>query len=443
MSPPAIHIVSLGCSKNLVDSERLLAASVHSLGFEPTDQAEEADLILVSTCAFLQSAVEEALTNIIELGLVKKPGAKMVATGCLPARYQNQDLNRGLTEVDLWLSPADYPYFESWVGKLCGLKVQRTETAFDRHTGPRGERILGTPFFRAFLKIAEGCNNHCSYCLIPSLRGPLTSQDQQQLLNEAESLVAGGVRELTLVAQDLTAYGQDQGRSGALVELVKLLDSIPGLDWLRLLYVYPDSLTEELVKDLAAIPKVVPYLDVPFQHVNTTVLKNMGRCGSNPLELVQKLRGWWPEVTLRTTLMVGFPGESEERFSELLEFVNEAAFDHLGAFKFSPEAEIQATTFPDQVPQGLKEKRRRKIMAAQRKVSLARNRQRLGQVVEVLVEGSTLDTPWVQTGRAYFQAPEVDGLIFFDGEQPQQGQIVKTLLLKATAYDLIGQLQED
>ena len=438
--------MSLGCAKNLVDSERLLASAVKGLKLAPCPEPGQADLIVVNTCAFLQSAVEEALGAIMELGAGKKAGAKMMVLGCLPARYpgsasEGRDLRRGLAEVDLWLGPDRYADFESEVLKLLKLKAEPAGSSFGPDGLPVGERLPATPFFRAFLKIAEGCDNRCSYCLIPRLRGPLRSYPAEGLAAEAEELAAAGVRELTLVAQDLTAYGLDCREALALPRLLKHLAEIPGLDWLRLLYAYPERLSEELVKELAAIPKLTPYLDLPFQHVSLDILKRMGRLKPvPPLKLVKNLRRWWPGVALRTTLIVGFPGESEKHFQELLDFVEEAAFEHLGVFKFSPELEAPASRFPDQVPQHLKEKRRRKIMSLQRKISLAHNRSRIGQTVPVLVEGPSPESELVMAGRGTFQAPEVDGLIFFDGEQPQVGQIVETLITGASHYDLLGRL---
>jgi ribosomal protein S12 methylthiotransferase len=440
-----IHLTSLGCAKNLVDSERLLASAVAGLGLQPTAEPERADLLVVNTCAFLQSAVEEALETLMTLGGRKKPGAKLLALGCLPARYQGgegRDMAQGLPEVDLWLSPAEYPRFEAEAAGLLGLWPPAAAPSFDAALGPAGGRLIGTPFFRAFLKIAEGCDNRCAYCLIPRLRGPLRSYPADRLAAEAEALAASGVRELTLVAQDITSYGRDLSRPNALAGLVRRLADIPNLAWLRLLYAYPERLSEALVKDLAAIPRVVPYLDVPLQHIHPEILRRMGRRSVKP-GLPDTLRRWWPGLALRTTIIVGFPGETEAHFEELLAWVGEAAFDHLGVFKYSPEAGTPAAGFAGQVPQGIKEKRRRRLLAVQRKISLARNRARVGQVVPVLVEGPDADQGLVMTGRAPFQAPEVDGLIYFEGEPPRTGDLVPTLLVKAGPYDLVGRMAEE
>ena len=441
---PRLHLISLGCAKNLVDSERLLGAAVENLGFQPGAAAPEADLILVNTCAFLESAVEEALAALMEAGRLKKPGAVLAALGCLPARYkgpEGADMARGLPEVDLWLKPVDYPNFEAEITSRFRRPPADGPPAFSPAGRPRGRRLLGTPFFRAYLKIAEGCHRRCAYCLIPALRGPLTSYALEDLAEEAARLAGGGALELTLVAQDLTAYGRDQGAPGALLSLVRRLSATPGLAWLRLLYAYPEGLSEKLVRGLGATPKVLPYLDLPLQHAAPELLRRMGRPSSSPAALLKRLRRWWPGLALRTTMMVGFPGETEAHFAELLNFVIESEFDHLGVFKFSPEPGVRAANFPDQVPAAIKEKRRRALMAAQRRVSLAKNRARLGQTAEVLVEGPTEGTGPVMTGRAWFQAPEVDGLVYFDGDQPEAGRLVQARLIKASAHDFIARAE--
>ena len=438
---PRLHLISLGCPKNLVDSERLLGALVANLGFQPEADPAAADLILVNTCAFLESAVEEALAALMAAGRAKKPGAVLAGLGCLPARYrgaERADLARGLPEVDLWLEPAVYPEFEAIIATRFRRRAGGGSPGFTPDGGPVGRRLTGTPFFRAYLKIAEGCHRHCAYCLIPTLRGPLTSHDPERLIEEAAELAAGGVKELTLVAQDLMAYGRDLGRPEALLALVRRLAGISGLAWLRLLYAYPEGLTEKMVRGLAETPKVLPYLDLPLQHAAPEMLRRMDRPAAPPRVLVERLRRWWPGLALRTTLMVGFPGETEAHFAELLDLVARAGFDHLGVFKFSPEPGTRAAAFPGQLPAALKEKRRRTLMAAQRRVSLARNRARLGQTVEVLVEGPAAEVGPVMTGRAWFQAPEVDGLIYFDGEQPETGCLVQACLVKASAYDLVA-----
>jgi ribosomal protein S12 methylthiotransferase len=334
--------------------------------------------------------------------------------------------------VDLFLAPDGYENFITSLFSLLGQKVPLKADSFESWP-----RLTSTPFFRAYLKIAEGCDHFCAYCIIPILRGPLRSRSKKEIIQEAKVLVENGVLELTLVAQDLTAWSSD---GEDLLDLVRALDKISGLRWLRLMYAYPERLTEKLVKGLAQVEVLVPYLDVPFQHVSPSILKRMGRGAINPLQLVERLRAYWPELALRTTLMVGFPGETEADFDLLVNFVEEAKFEHLGVFKFSPEEGSRAASFPDQIKKKIKEKRRRIILAKQRKISLALNKKRIGCDVEILVEGPSDDSSFCFFGRANFQAPEVDGVVYFDGHQPSQGQLVRARFFKAGPYDLLAKL---
>jgi ribosomal protein S12 methylthiotransferase len=429
----AIHLVSLGCSKNLVDSERLLGQAIRDLGMRATENPEEADLLAVNTCAFIQEASREAVETIFELKSKARPGVKLAVLGCLAARY-GKELSGLMPEADMFLAPPDYQDFTLGLASLLGLSQPQRPGSFETW-----ERLSGTPPWRSYLKISEGCDRHCSYCLIPSLRGPLRCRPLSELLSEARSLSEGGVTELTLVAQDLTAWRD--GSSG-LLELATALDSIPGIQWLRLMYAYPEGLRPALVRGLSQLEKAVPYLDIPLQHASPSVLRRMGRGQGRPLETVKSLRERWPGLALRTTLMVGFPGESPEDFQLLLDLVEKAEFDNLGVFKFSPEEGARAASFPEQVPQVIKERRRRKVMSLQKKISRKLNRARLGQVCQVLVEGPGPDSPLVMTGRAPFQAPEVDGLIYFDGPQPRPGQMVRARLIKAGTYDLVARLEQ-
>jgi ribosomal protein S12 methylthiotransferase len=419
----------------MVDSERLMAATV-SLGFRPTTDPEEADLLLVNTCAFIEEATREAIAVIMCLAGRRKPGAKLAVTGCLASRY-GAELAADLPEADLILAPKDYQGFKSRLAARF-----RDLACVPREAGPfeTWARSPGTPPWRSWLKIAEGCDNRCSYCLIPDLRGPLRLRPLEELMREAEILASDGALELTLVAQDLTAWSDgDRG----LDVLVRELSSLAGLRWIRLLYAYPERLTERLVRSLAGLPSVVPYLDVPVQHASPKILKAMGRPAKDPSPLIRSLREWWPGVALRTTLMVGFPGETEEDFDLLVGFLETAAFDQVGVFKFSPEEGARASGFPGQLPKAVKERRRRTVMSRQRRISLALNRARVGQEKLILVEGPSADSDLVMTGRADFQAPEVDGLIIFDGLQPRPGQMVTASLTKAGPYDLVASIEPE
>jgi ribosomal protein S12 methylthiotransferase RimO len=444
------YLVSLGCAKNLVDSERLLGL-VEGLGFDPTGDPKAADLLLVNTCAFIESAILESVETILELAESRKPGAKLAVVGCLPAR-DRQALVEDLKEIDLLADRAEYGDLPRLIAGLFPTKKTRESlTTPDPAPFETWTRRATTPLGRAYLKVAEGCDRRCSFCIIPKLRGPLVTRPIGELVAEARSLVASGVLELTLVAQDLTAY-RDQGQD--LGDLVTALAAVTGLKWLRLMYAHPLGLSTKLIKKLAQSPLVVPYLDLPFQHASVDVLKRMARPAKDPLELVKRLRSWWPNVALRTTLMVGFPGETEADFKILEDFIEAAKFDHVGVFEFTPEEPALAATMPNQVPKSLAKKRRAKLMRLQKKISLAHNLARVGQEYEVLVEGPAPDSPLfsedkgalasglpedgpvVMVGRAYFLAPEVDGLIYFDGPQPKAGQMVKAKIIKAKTYDL-------
>jgi len=427
----SLCLVSLGCAKNLVDSERLLGRAILDFGLTVIDDPKKADVVVVNTCAFIEAASQEAVNTILEMKALLKPGAKLLVLGCLVARYREK-LETLLPEVDLFLAPDGYENFIPFLFNLLGRKVKSQSGSFESWP-----RLTSTPFFRDYLKIAEGCNHHCAYCIIPSLRGPLKSRPKKEILGEAQKLVENGALELTLVAQDLTAWSHN-GES--LLDLVLALEKISGLRWLRLMYAYPERLTEKLVRGLARSKVVVPYLDVPFQHSSPSILKRMGRGSKNPLQLVKRLRSYWPELALRTTLMVGFPGETEADFDLLLNFVEEARFDHLGVFKFSPEEGSRAASFSDQIPKKIREKRRRIILAKQRKISLALNKKRIGAETEILVEGPSEDSSLCFVGRAPFQAPEVDGLVYFDGCQPSSGQLVRARFFKAGPYDLLAKL---
>jgi ribosomal protein S12 methylthiotransferase len=401
------------------------------MGFLPTLDPSSADLIIVNTCAFIGAAAREAVAAVLEAAEVKKPEAHLVVVGCLASRY-GRELATNLPEASLVMVPADYHGFTRAVADLFDQFPPPPKGPFETW-----ERQPGTPPWRAWLKVAEGCNHRCAYCLIPSLRGPLVTRNMDSLVKEAASLAESGVLEITLVAQDLTAWREGDKN---LADLAQAIAQCGDFSWLRLMYSYPERLTSPLVKALAQVPKLVPYLDVPLQHASPEILRRMGRSGSDPLALIGRLRSWWPNLALRTTLMVGFPGETEEDYDQVVRLVEEGAFDHVGVFKFSPEDGTEAATFTGQVPQAIKERRRRGLLARQRRISLALNRARVGTERDILVEGPSDDSELVMTGRAEFQAPEVDGLIYFDGQQPQSGQMVKARLTKAGHYDLAATL---
>jgi MiaB/RimO family radical SAM methylthiotransferase len=344
-----------------------------------------------------------------------------------------------LPEADLVVEPKNYPLLPGLLTKLFS-KISKTGPgtepgAMPGTPGPfeSWPRRLSTPPWRAYLKVAEGCNHKCSYCLIPLLRGPLAVRPLSDLVNEAQILADQGVRELTLVAQDLTAW---QEKDLDLGDLVRHLAAISDLKWLRLMYAYPERLSEKLLDKIARTPKVVPYLDLPLQHASMAILKRMGRPAGQILPLIRRLRIRWPQLALRTTFMVGFPGETEKDFEILRQTVEEARFEHLGVFRFEAEDKVRASSFPDQISSAVKKKRQALIMGLQKKISQNLNRARIGAEYEVLTELPAPDSPLIMTGRTPFQAPEVDGVVYFDGEQPMSGQIVRARVIKAGAYDL-------
>ncbi|MDR2354036.1 MAG: 30S ribosomal protein S12 methylthiotransferase RimO [Deltaproteobacteria bacterium] len=474
VKPLKIYFVSLGCAKNLVDSERILYVALKGLNLEMAMEPEDADLIVVNTCAFIRPAVEEAIQTILELHIQKKAGAFLAVLGCLPAR---EGFPKEFREADLVLTRDQYPEFANRVKKLFpnhfpkpippeekdSLISAASSSASLLSDSPNpdlpvwGEphiiqrfnfdipfdcwgRAKSTPFFRAYLKISEGCARKCSFCLIPSIRGPLINIPLETLVREARAMVYSGVREITLIAQDLTAY-----RDGKkdLVDLILNLAEIQGLAWIRLMYAYPGGLTPNKIKVLSKIPQVVPYLDIPVQHASPRILEAMGRGNQSPLPMIAKIKEQWEGVRLRTTLMVGFPGETDEDFAELLDFLRLAEFSQAGFFTFFPEKGTRAAELPEQVLEDVKKKRLKIISRVQSDISLKLNQALVGQTIPVLVEGPSADSSLVMFGRAHFHAPDVDGVVYFDGTQPKSGELVNAKMIQAGPYDLVATLDEE
>ncbi|MBU2547738.1 MAG: 30S ribosomal protein S12 methylthiotransferase RimO [Proteobacteria bacterium] len=435
-----VHLISLGCPKNRVDSEYMLGC-LAELGYRVVDDPAEAGLIVINTCAFIQSAVQESVETILAMGEFKRDqGARLVVTGCLPQRYQNE-LAASLPEVDVFLGTGRLDRLADYLDKPPDGRIQCQDPGFapDRP----GPRLRSAPFFQAYLKIAEGCSNACTYCLIPRLRGPLRSRPRTVLLEEASALAESGVVELVLVAQDTTAYGRDLAPKETLARLLADLAEIPGLQWLRVMYAYPSGLSRELLEVMAGQEKVAPYLDLPLQHASPAVLKRMGRSGRiDPIGLVERLRRAVPGLTLRTTMMVGFPGETEEDFARLLDFVQAARFEHLGVFKFSPEEGTAAARSKTQVPQRIKEVRRRKLMALQRRISRGAQQQLVGRILPVLIEGLSEETDLLLAGRTAGQAPDIDGLVYITKGTAAPGRIEPVRITQAHDYDLVGEIVE-
>lgn len=436
-------MVSLGCPKNLVDAEVMLGRLAKDR-YEITTDEREADIIIVNTCSFIKEAKQESIDTILDLADRKQDGRcrLLIVTGCLPQRYQ-EELARELPEVDIFVGTGDYPR----IAEIIEEKSSRPEQL--RYIGDPNfvfdeslTRLNSSPAYTAYLKIAEGCSNCCSYCVIPSLRGAFRSRPLESVLAEARSLVAGGAREINLIAQDITTYGRDLPGAPSLETLIRELAAIDGLAWIRLLYAYPDGITDGLIQAIKNEPKVCKYLDLPIQHISDPILKRMNRRSTEPQirELVARLREEIPEIALRTSLIVGFPGETEEDFRTLLHFVEEAQFDRLGVFCYSREEGTPAAEMPDQVSERVKRERYKKLMKAQARVSFKRNRRLIDTEEQVIVEGYSEETELLLKGRSSRQAPDIDGQVYITAGNANVGDIVRLRITDSSDYDLIGEI---
>lgn len=438
-----IGMVSLGCPKNQVDAEQMLAA-LSAAGFEITPAEAEADVIIVNTCGFIEDAKAEAIENILEASIYKRTGRlkALIVTGCLAERYRD-DITREIPEADVVVGIGANREIVSIVQKaLEGSRgnVYGEKDALDLNA----PRMLSTPPYTAYLKLGDGCDNCCTYCAIPMIRGRFRSRKMEDVLAEAEKLAAGGVKEITLVAQDTTRYGEDLYGKSMLPELLGKLCEIDGIHWVRMLYTYPDRITDALLDVMAREEKAVPYLDIPLQHCNGQVLRRMNRTGDRQSlnALLDRIRCKLPDITLRTTLITGFPGETEEQFSELAAFVKEQRFDRLGCFAYSAEEDTPAASFPDQVDEQVKRDRMELIMNDQLTIVNEKNREKLGRTLEVLIEGYD-DYIKCYYGRSAADAPEVDGKVFFLSPRPLViGDFVRVLINDTLEYDLLGELAE-
>ena len=435
-----IGFVSLGCSKNLVDTEVMLKRLADA-GYTITPDETEADIIVVNTCGFIQSAKEEAIDNILDVAWLKKNRSLkgIIATGCLVERYREQVLEE-MPEVDAALGTGSYHKIVEAVEAVArGEKYASFE---DKNEAPLGgEHIVTTPPYTAYLKVAEGCDNRCTYCAIPLIRGRMRSRRIEDVVAEAKALEKIGVKELNIIAQDTSRYGLDLYGKYMLPELVQKILAETQIPWIRLLYLYPDKITDELVAVIRDNDRVCKYVDLPIQHVSDTVLARMNRHGDGAVvrAAVEKIRREIPGVTLRTTAIVGFPGETEEQFAELCEFVKETGFDRFGAFTYSPEEGTPAAEFPDQIDEQVKQDRYDTLMAVQLAVSEKKMQERLGDVVEVLCEGYD-PVAGVQYGRSRADAPDVDGKVYFtSAKKLPEGVFVNVKITKALDYDLFGE----
>ena len=438
-------IVSLGCAKNQVDAEMLLF-SLKQKGFELVDDPAKADAVIVNTCGFIESAKQESIDEIIELGKLKREGKikAIIVTGCLAERYQNE-ITKQLYEVDAAVGiGANSKIADIVLDALGGNKTELFPSKLELPL--EGGRIQSTPPYTAYLKIAEGCDNRCTYCAIPLIRGGFRSREPENVIEEARQLAEKGVRELNVIAQDTTRYGEDLFGKPYLAKLLKELCKIEKLRWIRVLYCYPERVTDELIDVMANEEKIVKYIDLPLQHCNAEILKSMNRRGSREslTALLNKIRDRIPNVVLRTTFISGFPGETEEQFEELCEFAKEIEFDRLGCFPYSQEEDTPAAAFPNQLDEETKQNRADIIMEQQQLIMTRRCEKLVGTTVEVLVEGfDRIAGCWY--GRTYADAPEVDGCVFFTtgGKKPSIGSFVNVKITDTMGIDPVGEMIEN
>ena len=437
-----ILFVSLGCDKNLVDSEVMLGL-LDSRGYQIVDDETIADVIVVNTCCFIHDAKEESIQTILEMAEYKKTGRlkALVVTGCLAQRYQQEIIDE-IPEVDAVLGTASYDKIAEAIDEALGGHTEMYLEDIDRLPQVSSKRLVTTGGHYAYLKIAEGCDKHCTYCIIPKVRGNYRSVPMEQLLKEAKELAEGGVKELILVAQETTVYGQDIYGEKSLHRLLRELCKIDGIQWIRLLYCYPEEIDANLIRVMKEEPKICHYLDLPIQHASDAILKKMGRRTSKAqlVDTIRTLREEIPDITLRTTLITGFPGETEEQHQELVAFVDEMEFDRLGVFTYSPEENTPAAELPDQIPEEVKEDRQAELMELQQEIAFDLAKDMIDREVLVMIEGKVADEN-AYVGRTYRDAPNVDGLIFINtDEELMSGDFAKVKVTGAMEYDLIGEL---
>lgn len=440
-----IFCVSLGCDKNLVDTEMMLGL-LNKDGYTFTDDEHEADVVVVNTCCFIGDAKEESVNTILEMAELKKEGRckALIVTGCMAQRYKQEILDE-IPEVDGILGTSTYDEISNVLKKVLG--GSRESCFHDLNALPNVEvpRVVTTGGYYAFLKIAEGCDKRCTYCIIPDLRGSYRSVPMERLIEEAKQLASQGVKELILVAQETTLYGIDLYKKKSLPKLLHELCKIPGIQWIRIQYCYPEEITQELIETIREEEKICNYLDIPIQHASDRILKRMGRRTNQKQlrEMIASLRSQIPDIALRTTLISGFPGETEEDQEEVMRFVDEMEFERLGVFAYSQEEDTPAAEFPDQVPQELKEERRDEIMELQQEIFYEKSQSMIGKVLEVMIEGKVADEN-AYVGRTYMDAPGVDGLIFINTDLDlMSGDFVRAKVTGALEYDLIGEICDE
>lgn len=437
-----ILFVSLGCDKNLVDTEVMLGL-LASRGHQMVDSEEIADVIVINTCCFIHDAKEESIQTILEMAEYKKAGSckALIVTGCLAQRYKQEIIDE-IEEVDAVLGTTSYDKIVEAIDEALAGHTSVEMTDIDALPLVESKRLVTTGGHFAYLKIAEGCDKHCTYCIIPKIRGNFRSVPIERLLKEAEDLVAQGVKEIILVAQETTLYGKDLYGEKSLHKLLRELCKISGLRWIRILYCYPEEITDELIQVIKEEDKICNYLDLPIQHASDGILKRMGRRTSKEqlVEIIGKLRKKIPDIAIRTTLITGFPGETQEQHEELMEFVDEMEFDRLGVFTYSPEEDTPAAVMPDQIPEDVKEDRQAELMELQQEIAFDLAEEMIGREVLVMIEGKVADEN-AYVGRTYKDAPNVDGLIFVESEEElMSGDFARVRITGALEYDLMGEI---
>lgn len=441
-----LALISLGCSKNLVDSEHYLGILSQRKKMELTSEVEDADIVIVNTCGFIGDAKKESIETILEVGELKTEGKlkKLIVAGCLAQKY-SEELLEEIPEIDAVIGTGDIDKIESLIDSIMEDKkvVETSNLTFLANADT--ERVITTASHTAYLKISEGCNRSCTYCIIPQMRGRLRSRKIEDIVEEAKKLVASGVREINLLAQETTEYGIDLYGEKALAKLMKELCKIEGLKWLRSYYMHPEYITDELIQVIKEEEKICKYFDVPIQHVSDNILRNMARAksGEQVKSVLNRIRAAIPDAVIRTTLIVGFPGETEENFQELVDYVEEFKFDYAGVFKYSREEDTVAYRLPNQVDEDVKERRYVELVNIQTQIAENKNKQMLGKVVDVMIDGVSTESEYLLEGRTRGQALEIDGKVLTTDGTAKPGEIVKVRLEQNFEYDFIGPIVEN
>ncbi|QNM15597.1 MULTISPECIES: 30S ribosomal protein S12 methylthiotransferase RimO [Fusobacterium] len=441
-----LALISLGCSKNLVDSEHYLGILSNRKQMELTSDVADADIVIVNTCGFIGDAKKESIETILEVGELKQTGKlkKLIVAGCLAQKYSEEILNE-MPEVDAVIGTGDIDKIESLVDEILKDKKVVETSNINFLANAQTERIRTTAAHTAYLKISEGCNRHCTYCIIPQMRGRLRSRTIEDIVEEAKNMVASGVREINLLAQETTEYGIDIYGDKKLAALMRELCKIEGLKWIRAYYMHPEYITDELIQTIKEEEKICKYFDVPIQHVSDNILQNMARAksGKQVKDVLARIRTAIPDATIRTTLIVGFPGETEENFQELRDFVEEFKFDYAGVFKYSREEDTVAYKLPNQVDEEVKERRYADLVNLQSEIAEKKNRKLLGSIVDVMIDGVSTESEYLLEGRTRGQALEIDGKVLTTDGTARPGEIVKVKIEQNFEYDFIGPIVEN